>query len=203
MIRQVARFLGLAALVAQIGTFHGCSSSGGAADTGSGGSNGSGGTSGAGSGGATGNAADYTPVGDACVNVKNKGTCTVGTDLDCWNTCGPNKTGIKNCTCSSGAWTCPVCGFPPEKDYSCYKLPDPLLACPNDPTDPTGGGLPQSGSDCTLPDCTPCGSSAATAYRDSGGNAKIGYCICIHGMDADGNPQAKYSCASVNEYPPQ
>ena len=198
--RYLGRYVGTAALVAQILVCYGCSSSGGSTETGTGGT-----TGGTGTGGTTGgNPSDYTPLGAACPSgVKNKGACTVGTDADCFNTCGPNKTGIKNCTCSGGMWSCPTCGFDPANDYSCYKLSNPLLACPPDDTDPSGMGLPQSGSTCTQDDCMPCGNASGNAYRDSSGSPKVGYCICVHSVSTDGTPQAKYSCASVNEYPPQ
>ena len=125
--------------------------------------------------------------------MKNKAACT--DEPPCNNTCGPEKTGLKTCTCVAGAWDCPSCTFPDGNDYSCYKLPDPLMPCPADSTDPTGANLPQSGGVCTQAMCMACGSATDPTYRDSSNSAKVGYCIC--------NVNMKYACASLSEWPPQ
>src|SRR5262245_55476181 len=122
MTRRAAPNFGTAALIAQIVLFYAvaCSSAdgtgsgggtGGSSATGTGGSSatGTGGSSGTGTGG-TGSTG---PVGDACVNVKNKAACT-GTEAPCWNTCGPLKSGYKNCVCTAGLWSCPTCAYYPE-----------------------------------------------------------------------------------------
>jgi hypothetical protein len=197
MTNRIATFFGTSVLLGLALLTYGCSSSGGAA--GSGGSTGTatGGSTGAGSGGA-GGAVSIAPVGDPCVGVSNNGPCTA--EPACFNTCGPNKSGTKNCTCSAGIWSCPVCAYDPAKDYTCYKIPTTIAACPPDATDTSGMMLPASGGACTLAPCKPCGSGTANAYRDSKGVPKIGYCICVPSTDGTTNV---YSCASTKEWAPQ
>ena len=113
------------------------------------------------------------------------------TDVQCANTCGPNKIGYKNCDCYSDAWDCPRCEYVPG-NYSCYQLPDPLEACPMDVTE-AGTSLPQVGGPCTRAACSPCGSKTLLAYLDSAMAPKVGYCVC-------GNEQ-KWTCASTTEWP--
>ena len=132
------------------------------------------------------------PYAAACAStVKNRGACMTATDVQCANTCGPNKSGYKNCDCYSDVSDCPRCEYVPG-DYSCYKLPDPPEACPVDPND-AGQTLPQVGTACTRPPCTPCGSATIISYLDSDGSSKAGYCVC-------GNDQ-KWTCASATEWP--
>jgi hypothetical protein len=197
--------------------------SGGATTTGSGGATatgqtGSGGATATGSGGATTTSASGGATASAngggsgttmsggggsgafplCTTApKNKGACVSGTDMPCANTCGPSKTGYKNCTCNSNVWDCPACAFNPG-DYSCYRLPATETACPADPTDPSGMMLVQSSGVCTAPACMPCGSATASSYRDSSNALKVGYCVCVAGTSA-----SKWSCASKAEWPPQ
>lgn len=185
----------------------GCSSSnsasgsGGATATGSGGSTGTG-SGGTGSGGTVGAGGASVPLALVCAStVRNKGMCMTDTDLPCANSCGPSKTGFKNCTCFSGTWDCPKCEYIPG-NYSCYKLPVPLAACPADPTDPTMLNLIASGGTCTTTPCTPCGSPSIVTYRDSTNMPKAGYCVCVPGAVPGVDP-SKWSCASVSEWPPQ
>jgi hypothetical protein len=181
-------------LIAQIPIFYGCSSSTSNPVSGTGGT---GGTS----------SIDASPPADdggaaQCASgVKNKGACT--TEPACFNTCGPLKSGKKNCTCAAGMWSCPSCTYdPPDNStgaYNCYKLPATLTACPQDPNnpDPSGMNLPASGDACTIPPCMPCGSATNNAYRDSSGTPKIGYCVCSSATSGT------YSCASTTEWAPQ
>ena len=75
------------------------------------------------------------PYAAACAStVKNKGACMTATDVQCANTCGPNKAGYKNCDCFTDVWSCPKCEYVPG-NYDCYRLPDPIEACPVDPND--------------------------------------------------------------------
>jgi hypothetical protein len=210
MTYRLVTLLGSAVLVVQFGIFSGCSSGGGAT-TGTGGSGTASGTGGAaggsnGGGGSTGSGAcdkqnTAHPTGDQCVGVNNKAACVVGTDKDCWNTCGPNHSGVKNCTCVAGLWSCPTCDYDttdPSK-FACYKNAG-SAACPPDPSDTSGNMLPGSGGACTQDPCKPCGSGAANSYRDSSGAPKAGWCICVPKTDGTG---AVYSCASVKEWAPQ
>jgi hypothetical protein len=181
---------------------------GNAGTTGSAGTMGDAGTSGA--AGATGTGGSVAPgdgsVADAfmgtpdaggpyaavCASmVKNKAACMTVTDVPCANTCGPNKAGYKNCDCFSDVWSCPKCEYVPA-NYDCYRLPDPIEACPVDPND-AGITLPMVGSPCSRAACSPCGSATLNSYMDSGGSAKVGYCVC-------GNEQ-KWTCASASEWP--
>src|SRR4030095_4881159 len=85
------------------------------------------------------------PYAAVCAaTVRNKGACVTATDVQCANTCGPNKSGYKNCDCYSDVWDCPRCEYVPG-NYDCYRLPDPLEACPMTETD-AGTSLPQVGT---------------------------------------------------------
>ena len=176
----------------------------GATGTGSAGTGGTGGAAGTGGSGATtgdagavdgaftGTLDAGAPYPTACAStVRNKGLCMTATDVQCANTCGPNRIGYKNCNCYSDAWDCPRCEYVPG-DYSCYRLPDPLEACPPEPENDAGSTLPMVGSNCTRAACSPCGSATLISYLDSAGAAKVGYCVCGSG---------KWSCASTTEWP--
>ena len=208
MKNRLAQIVGVAALVLEAALLFGCSSSskGGAGDasavtTGSGGATGTGANTGTGGAtGATGDAGAATPkYAAACVSVSNKAACDMASSTPCANTCGPNKTGYKNCDCVAGAWNCPVCAYESGVDFSCYNVNDATPLCPSDPTDLSGMGLPLSGASCTQADCKPCGSKAQNAYRDTSGSPKQGFCVCVH---ADPTMPGKYSCTSIKEYPP-
>jgi hypothetical protein len=205
MTRRVAPYFGTAVLIVAFSSLA-CSSADntGTGTTGQGGMAVTTGTGGAGGAATTGTGGTTTangPTGDPCPSgVKNKGVCA-GTEPACWNTCGPLKSGFKNCVCTGGMWSCPSCAYYPEDmtahNYSCYKIPATIALCPADPTDPTMAGLPQSGATCNIATCMPCGSSSSNAYRDSTGTPKIGYCVC---SASDGT--GTYSCASLAEWAP-
>ena len=209
MTNRLVTLLGTAGLLVQFVIVSGCSSGGGAA-AGTGGSSAQSGTGGAAGsmnvGGSTGSGAcdkqnTASPMGDQCVGVNNKAACVVATDQPCWNTCGPNHSGVKNCTCVANAWSCPLCEYntsDPSK-FTCYKNAG-SVACPPDPSDTSGQMLPASGGACTQDPCKPCGSGAANSYRDSSGAPKAGWCICVPKTDGTGST---YSCASVKEWAPQ
>lgn len=204
MKKRLARIVGIAALVAEAALLIACSSSskGGSPGTGTTGSGGS--TSAVGSGASpigteTDGGAQSAKYDVACVAVNNKAACNMTTDKPCANTCGPNKSGYKNCDCVAGLWSCPTCSYEPGTDVSCYKVTDATPLCPTDSTDLTGMGLPISGAACSQTDCTPCGSKSQNAYRDTSGSPKQGFCICVH---ADPTMPGKYSCTSIKEYPP-
>lgn len=213
MTNRVVMFLGALALVAQGAYLVGCS--GGSSSTkvpimsGTGGAGGGAGAAGMSGSGTCDKGATTAPsIGEVCVDVKSKGTCDkdgipgTADDLPCWNTCGPNKSGIKNCTCVANAWSCPTCDYDvsdPSK-FQCYKT-DTSAACPPDSTDTSGNMLPASGGACTQDPCKPCGSASANSYRDSTGVPKMGWCICVPTTDGSGG--GVYSCASVKEWAPQ
>src|SRR5262249_2011778 len=129
-------------------------------------------------------------------STKSKAACE--SQPACFNTCGPLKSGFRNCVCDAGMWSCATCAYLPDRDYSCFHLPATAAACPADPTDPTGAGLPQSGGQGALPAGSPWGPPTTPAYRDSSGLPKIGYCVC---SAADGT--GTLSCATATEWPPQ
>jgi hypothetical protein len=99
--------------------------------------------------------------------------------------------------CDGTNRACGACNYDPGGDYSCFVPPAATVACPRDATDvdPTGMNLPQSGASCSLPPCTPCGSSTTPAYRDSSGNPRVGYCVCSRATNGT------YSCATAVEWP--
>jgi hypothetical protein len=164
---------------------------GDAGTTGAGGSTGGSDPTGAG-GSFTGTLDAGAPYAATCAaTVRNRGTCMTATDVQCANTCGPNRIGYKNCNCYSDVWDCPRCEYAPG-NYSCYRLPEPLEACPMDVTE-AGTSLPQVGGPCTRAACSPCGSATLLAYLDSASAPKVGYCVC-------GNEQ-KWTCASTSEWP--
>jgi len=171
--------------------------SGGAGTTGDAGTSGAAGSTGAGDGGLPGAFmgtvdAHSAPYTTACpATVSNKGVCSTATDVQCANGCGPAKSGYKNCDCFSDAWDCPRCEYAPG-DYSCYRLPDPVEACPVDPND-AGATVPQVGTACTRAACSPCGSATLNSYMDSAGALKAGYCVC--------STDRKWTCASNKEWP--
>jgi hypothetical protein len=181
------------------GTTGAAGTSGAAGTTGDAGTSGAAGTTG--TGGGDGGVVDAfmgtvdahsAPYAAACpATVSNKGLCSTATDVQCANTCGPNKVGYKNCDCFSDAWDCPRCEYLPG-DYSCYRLPDPLEACPMDDVDGSAT-LPQVGQPCTRPACTPCGSATLNSYMDSAGSLKAGFCVC--------GTQHTWTCASNKDWP--
>jgi hypothetical protein len=133
------------------------------------------------------------PYAAACAStVRNRGTCSTATDVQCANTCGPNRSGYKNCNCYSDVWDCPRCEYVPG-DYSCYRLPDPIEACPPAPENDAGSTLPQVGTPCTRAACSPCGSATLISYLDSAGAPKPGFCVCGTGQT--------WTCASTTEWP--
>jgi hypothetical protein len=138
------------------------------------------------------------PVGEACPAPTIVPTCGEDT-LQCWKTCGPARSGFRNCTCDDATWgmACDsVCRYEPGADLSCFALPAAVAACP--PTDELG--LPMATRPCQLDPCRPCGSRTDPGYLDSSGAPKAGFCVCVP------NPatgESVYSCAGVTDWPPQ
>jgi hypothetical protein len=73
----------------------------------------------------------------------------------------------------------------------CYSTAG-AVACPPDPTDPSGRKLPAHGGACSLPVCRPCGSAKKLAFRDEHGVAMAGFCICVPKSDDSG--RGVFSC---------
>jgi hypothetical protein len=175
------------------GTSGGGTGTGGATTAATGGTTGAAGQPGDGGGsGSAGSSGFGQPacagVTAAGVAVKKGGACTAADPQMCFNTCGPEKTGVKAETCSAaGTYTEGSCAFDPAADFSCYKIPaaEPA-ACPTTAI--------QAGAACSVPDCTVCGSTAG--YMDSSGSPKTGYCVCQSGAS---NPT--WSCASTTAWP--
>ena len=67
----------------------------------------------------------------------------------------------------------------------CYDTTN-ASACPPDPADPSGQRLPAHGGPCRLPVCRPCGSETKPSFRDEGGHAAAGFCVCVPMSDDSG-----------------
>lgn len=160
----------------------------GGTTTGTGGTTGAAGHAGAaGSTGTSGFGQPACTTTSAGVAVKKGGACTASDPQMCYSTCGPEKSGAKAETCTNAVYTEGPCLFDPAKDYSCYKIPATApAACP--------ATAIQSGSPCTVADCTVCGGT--TGYLDSTMQMKTGYCVCQAGSS---NPT--WSCASSTAWP--
>ncbi len=113
------------------------------------------------------------------------GSCTTGTDQDCFTTCGPSKIGKETCSCQSSTWKCDACVFQATENYSCYALPTPVSLC--DPNSP-----PTANAACSIDDCKPCGSATGKAFIDATGTARSGYCICTGG---------RWNCTVPKQWP--
>jgi hypothetical protein len=140
----------------------------------------------AGTGGWTGGAGTSGPAGTgggagfgqpACPAEITRGAACLPTDLQlCYKTCGPEKSGVKSDTCAPDGTYAEMsgCTFDPSRDYSCYSIPEVATTiCPNE--------MPQASQTCDVPRCMPCNSSFGLpggGYLDSGGAAKVGWCVC-------------------------
>ena len=109
----------------------------------------------------------------------------------CYKTCGPEKSGAKSETCTGGVVRGDV-GLQLRAGARLRLLQDP------------GGGqhrlpgrrTPQASTDCTVDHCVVCNSTGGLpggGYRDSGGAAKAGYCVC---QAANSAGKRTWSCAS-------
>jgi hypothetical protein len=162
----------------------------GSSSSGSAGTTGTGGSTGAGGSGAFGQ-----PL---CPGTVTKGGACTATDPQlCYKTCGPQSKGVKSETCTNAAYVeMDGCSFDPSMDYSCYKLPTAAnTMCP------AADMPPQASMDCTVDMCKPCNTTGGLPggmYKDSSGNAKVGYCVC-QPMSASG--RRTWSCASDTAWP--
>ena len=118
------------------------------------------------------------------------GACTAADPQVCYKGCGPQNSGFKSETCTAGAYAEQSgCTFPPEGDYSCFKIPATVdAACP---TTTITASTP-----CTVAACTAC-TDATKHYYDSQMNLKVGYCVC----PASTTGTSKWSCASDTAWP--
>ena len=86
------------------------------------------------------------------------------------------------------------CSFDPAMNFACYKIPAAAnTACP--------AGTPQASTDCTVDHCVVCNSTGGLpggGYSDSGGAAKVGYCVC---QVANSAGKRTWSCASDTAWP--
>jgi hypothetical protein len=156
------------------------------------------GTTGGAAAGTTGGAATTGTLGDplcgntaAGVAIAKNGACVAADTQLCYKTCGPISSGFKTETCTAGAYAeqsgTITCSFPVGPDYSCYKIPTTF-----DASCPAAATPPQATKPCTTAACVVCG----TAYLDSGGAAKVGYCVCNTTAAAP-----TWSCASTSAWP--
>ena len=152
---------------------------------------------GAGTAGAPSTAGAFTPLcSDVPVTAAGAaptkaGVCTATDTQVCYKSCGPQNTGFKSETCTTGAYQEQTgCSFPPDADYSCFKIPTTQDAsCPTETI--------TASTACTLKACTAC-SDATGHYLDTGMNQKVGYCVCPM-PGASGT--SKWSCASSTAWP--
>ncbi|MBN2577326.1 MAG: hypothetical protein JXP73_22375 [Deltaproteobacteria bacterium] len=120
--------------------------------------------------------------------------CTEADPQFCYRTCGPQSIGFKSETCTAGVYVEQSgCSFPADRDYSCYKIPDPWVVDPSCPTD----AAPKATTECTVAPCTLCNLDGQ--YFDSKGNVKTGYCVCPEPSATTG--VSKWSCASTTAWP--
>ena len=122
--------------------------------------------------------------------IKKGVACTEEDPQLCYRTCGPGSVGWKTETCVAGSYAEGDCAFPVDGDYSCYAIPDAIDAdtCPAE--------APQATETCDVPECTLC--NLGGEYLDSGGNVKMGYCVC-NPPNADGT--RSWTCASDTAWP--
>jgi len=79
----------------------------------------------------------------------------------------------------------------------CYSTTG-AVACPPDPSDPSGHHLPAPGGACRLPVCRPCGSATKLSFRDDNGVATAGFCICVPQSDDSG--RGVFTCYSTEAW---
>jgi hypothetical protein len=168
----------------------------GGATTGTGGAGGTTGGSGGGGTGGSGGGGSFSPLCSAVPRTQageeptKGGVCTASDPQLCYKTCGPQSIGFKWEKCMGGVYAEQSgCDFPPEMDYACYKIPNPVS-----PTCPAV--VPQASQNCDVAECTPC--NLGGLYADSGGAQKEGFCICPKASSAG---TRKWSCASTTAWP--
>jgi hypothetical protein len=177
----------------------GCGESGGRGGTS--GRGGAGGSDGGGGGGQGGGGGPFSPSCSGLFTAAGPeptkgGACTPSDPQLCYKTCGPERTGSKSEICTGGVYAeMSGCAFPPNADYSCYKIPTAANAtCP-------AGVTPQASQQCTADHCVLCNSVGGLpggAYLDASGAARVGYCTCQL-PNAAGT--RTWSCASDTAWP--
>ena len=138
-------------------------------------------------------------MGDPCPAPTRANSCSGF--VDCWKTCGPSRSGFRNCSCdASGTLKCiAACLYEPGQDAAALRCLIPFLPVPPIPrTRPRS--CRRRRPPCQLDPCRPCGSSTEVGYLDSGGAPHVGYCICVPNPDTG---RSVYSCAKVTEWPSQ
>jgi hypothetical protein len=166
---------------------------------GNGGTNAAAGTTGSGGTASGGTASGGTAFGEpACVSAlaTKAASCTPADQQFCYKACGPEKQGGKSETCTNGIYyEMPGCAFDPDKDYSCYAIPNAANpVCPQQVT-------LQAGTPCQVDHCVPCNSSGGLPggmYTDSSGAPKVGYCVC---QPPNAAGERTWSCASDTAWP--
>jgi len=147
---------------------------------------GSGGTPG--SGGTSGSMPACAPA------VVRGGACTDADQQLCYETCGPDSTGVQSEACLGGSYSEMSCSFDPTKNYVCYRIPSVANAgC-------LQGVTPQANAACTSLSCQVCNSLGGLlggVYRDSSGATETGFCVCSAGAGG----AMKWSCARNTAWP--
>jgi hypothetical protein len=167
-----------------------------AGTSGQAGTTGNGGSTSTGSGGSFVSTPSCTGLTTAAAAEPTKGGACVAADPQlCFKTCGPEKAGVKSETCTGGVYAeMSGCSFDPAMSFACYKIPAAAnTLCP--------AGTPQASTDCTVDHCVICNSTGGLpggGYSDSGGAAKVGYCVC---QQANSTGKRTWSCASDTAWP--
>lgn len=121
-----------------------------------------------------------------------KGTpCTQDDPQLCYRECGPYSVGWKTETCLASVYAEGDCTFPPDQDYSCFKIPDVI-----DETLCKVSAPPRATEECDAPVCYAC--NYGGQYFDTGDNVKDGYCVC---REPDENGIRMWTCASTTAWP--
>src|SRR5688572_3361620 len=141
-----------------------------------------GGPGGAGGGGGDGGHGEQK-MGEPCPASTRGNTCVAS--YACWKTCGPARSGFRNCSCDvAGALSCTAaCLYERGQNLSCFALPDPVPSCPASNSVDAATQLPQATAACQLDPCRPCGSSTEPGYIDAAGAPRVGYCVCVPNPD--------------------
>ncbi len=121
----------------------------------------------------------------------------------CYQPCGPDRQGVRAEQCTNGLYVeTPLCGFDPNRDYSCYRVP----AAAESTSCPAAGAPgeylpPRESSACTVDRCSVCnsyGGLAGGVYVDARGATQVGYCVCT---PSDSTGARSWNCAGDQDWP--
>lgn len=133
----------------------------------------------------------YLGLSQSGEEIKKGTPCTPEDPQLCYRPCGPDSVGWKTETCLAAVYAEGDCTFPPDEDYSCFAIPDEIDESLCNVVSP-----PKATDECDAPACTAC--NFGGQYKDTGDNAKDGYCVC---RDPDENGSRSWTCASTTAWP--